>query len=534
MTARRDLAVVLAFAALSTAPFLNKAWNIDEPCFLAMARHLLADPFHPTGFLYNWHGWTEPMARINPNPPLAPYLIAPALWASGGSPWLTRLMLLPFDLLAAASLYFLAARFLKKPLLPTLIVLAGPAWSINMPMLTAEKWVAAFGLAGLALLVQDSRSRGRLWFSAALLALALLAKLSAAFLLAPAIAWSWTRLAPGRRFRFCAAVIAPAAIATLAGGETRLVGLWHHTLPGTGAGPGPAHALRAFLAFTGGCLLPAAVWPLLGRRPRFAWLALGAAAALLLFMPALDFKPAALADRLTGVLFSCGALLAFWDASRTDDSAEGRAFWRAWLAAAAFLQLFVYWSIVSRFILFLVPPLTFSAAGALERRLSPGRLSRVYAASLAAAFSVSLALGWVDWRYASVQVKAAHDAARLPRAPGARLWFTGHWGLQEYLEAAGAKGLDQDRGGWDEVAAGDLVVVPAVNALMIEPASPPAARTVLAGEAQCSVPLRLISGRRGQAGFYSSASGFLPYSFSREPLDLFAFIEKLRLTPPSH
>ena len=111
---------------------------------------------------------------------------------------------------------------------------------------------------------------------------------------------------------------------------------------------------------------------------------------------------------------------------------------------------------------------------------------------------------------------------RRPRPPGSRVWFTGHWGLQQYLEAAGARGLDLSRGGWDEVASGDFVVVPFHNSSVLMPRSRLRGRTeeLLA---DTRVPLRLIG---GGAGFYSSVFGFLPYALSREPLDRLRLSEK--------
>jgi hypothetical protein len=524
---KRELLVVVLFSLASSALFLNKAWNIDEPCFLAMARHALADPLHPTDFDFNWHGSAEPMARVNPNPPLVPLLVAPALAASGGREWLTRLLLLPFDLLAAASLYLLAASFLDEPLLPVLIVLAGPAWWIDMPMVAAEKWVAAFGLAGLALLARAGKSSARFWTSAVLLALAMLAKLSGVFWLLPALALARARGArPPRVAAYALVVFVPALLVVAAGAGTRAEGVWSHTLGSPYASLGPAHTARAFLAFVGGCALPACAWPLLGRKARGAALAAGVVAAAVLFLPKFDMEPVRLVDRLSGAVFAFGALLILRETARPEKTDEGAALWRAWLLSAAALQLFVYWSVVARYVLFLVPPLTFAAARGLENRLNARARRRVYAASLAVCAVLSLALGWVDYSYAGAQKLVAAAVGQSERKPGARLWYTGHWGLQEYMELQGASGLDRARGGWDEVSAGDRVVLPTANALVIQPP----AGLKLGGSAAaigCVVPLRLISGFDGQAGFYSSASGFLPYSFSREPLDRFAFIEKL-------
>jgi hypothetical protein len=363
--------------------------------------------------------------------------------------------------------------------------------------------------------------------SAILLALAVLAKLSGVFWLAPALAWAREHGAPPRRLALYAAVVLfPAAAAFAAGGGDRLAGLWSHTAGTPYAGLGTAQNARAFLAFIGGCVLPAGLWPLLGAKGERDHLFAGAAAAAILFLPWFDADSVRFVDRLTGFVFACGALLVLREAARRRAGGDGRIIWQPWIVAAGVLQLFVYWSVVARYILFLVPPLTFAAARGLEVRLSDRRRRRVYRFSLASAAAVSLALSYVDFSYADAQRYAASAVSAAARAPGARLWFTGHWGLQEYMERAGALALDRGRGGWSEVAAGDRVLVPTVNALTIRPDVGVHARTSSAA-VDCGVPLRLISGWGGEGGFYSSASGFLPYSLSLEPIDRFAFVEKL-------
>jgi hypothetical protein len=39
------------------------------------------------------------------------------------------------------------------------------------------------------------------------------------------------------------------------------------------------------------------------------------------------------------------------------------------------------------------------------------------------------------------------------------------------------------------------------------------------------VPLRLLSRQGGQAGFYTSVSGFLPFALSREPVEEISLFE---------
>ena len=78
--------------------------------------------------------------------------------------------------------------------------------------------------------------------------------------------------------------------------------------------------------------------------------------------------------------------------------------------------------------------------------------------------------------------------------------------------------LDQSPKGWSQVKPGDLIVAAAVNSNGPLP-HVPATRLLAVRQAGSAVPLRLMSGWSSQAGFYSSARGFLPYALSAEPLE---------------
>ncbi len=235
---KRDLAIACGFALLVQLPFLGKAYHMDEPFFLAAARHILQDPLHPFGFEFNWYGRSAPVAEIIHTPPLLPYLLAGALKLTGGSEGLMRLAFLPFDLAACAALCLLASRFLARPLLPVLIAVAGPAYLINMNHLMAEKPAAAFGFFSLHSLVRgiDARSAAWYWASAGLLAAAVMSKYHAAFLLLPALAYAWHRGTPARRlWGYMALALGPLAAAlawdALSGG-TVLKGAWSYSASG--------------------------------------------------------------------------------------------------------------------------------------------------------------------------------------------------------------------------------------------------------------------------------------------------------------
>ena len=198
--------------------------------------------------------------------------------------------------------------------------------------------------------------------------------------------------------------------------------------------------------------------------------------------------------------------------------------WAAWIAAALAASAANY-ALSGRSMLLLLPPWVLSWA---QRREAQG-LAResVYRAAFTAMAALSLALGYVDWRYAESQRVVAEEIARPFVRQGRRVWYTGHWGLQHYMDAAGAHPLERDGAEWSAVSRGDIVVIPSVNAWIVAPE-----KNVLGRQSNLTidsgVPLRLMRFDAAQAGFYSSGWGFLPYTISREPIERFTLFERVR------
>lgn len=520
----RGAGLCAVFAALLALPFLGKPFHVDEPFFLAVARHILADPLHPLAFEFNWYGRARPMAELNNTPPLLAYLVAGALKLGGGGEAATRLFFLPFDMLAAASLYGLAARLLKRPLLPVLVLLAGPGFALTMEHLMAEKLMAAFGFGALYMFVcgADDGDRRRLWAASLLLSLALLSKYAAVLFVVPLAAYGFARRLSLRALLLHLGL----PFLPLAGWLLLNAGAfscaWRVTTQSVSLLPSAwSHRLRALLSFAGGTALAAAVWPFLAYRSRGRGFYVLSYGVLLLFIPFFDLAPVVRPfDRALGAALSWGAA---WGLLRLLLARGGpeRALWGPWAAAAAALCL-LYWSVAARLVLFLLPPLVFSAARALEKSWEARRLWRLYAVTLTVSLALTAALAWTDLAYARTQRDIAREIQAA--AAGRRVWFAGQWGLKYYMERAGAVPLDAGRGGWEEVRPGDLVLVPTANANILKPARPARAR-VTARQVDWPVPLRLISAFGGEGGFYSSVTGFLPYSPSLEPLERFALVE---------
>jgi len=513
---------------------MGKAFHMDEPLFLAPALHILKDPFHPLAFSYNWYGETVPMSRLNNTPPLFLYMLALSLKCTGGRPFPMRLFFLPLDFLAAGSLFLLAGRFLKKPLLPTLLALASPGYFVGLNLLYPDKAAAAFGFFGLYAWVRGVDDKSPSWKSLAVgaLALALLCKYLAVVFLVPAAAYAlWRREPLKKTAALATAALAPVglylALNFLHGGGA-FSSAWRTTAQSLSAAPWMKR-WRAALAGVGGCCAAAALWPLFAGKPRWKTLAAAVVAAAFLFLPLWDAaRPAPrLLDRGTGVVMAFAALYGLAALLSAEDKSAGWALWTSWAGAVFLMEAFVYWSVMARVTALLVPPLIFAWAGILERRLEQKALAVLYGLSLAATLALSLGLAWVDSCYAGAQSQAALVAAQLAGKNG-RLWTTSHWGLQYYVEQNGGQELDALRGGWNEVRPGDTVVWSQVNTNELIPG-----RRFLVDAKQINwenpLPLRLMSSPDGEAGFYSSVYGFLPYSFSRAPLDEFFFA---KILPP--
>lgn len=512
MTRRdRELAVVVAAALLVSLPFLGKGFHVDEPFFLDRARELLS------GAVWTPRAWSD----YNNNPPVILWLLAAATRLAGESEAALRALLLPLDAFAAASLYLLFARFLKRPLAWALLAVLSPAYALNMGHLMAEKPAMAFGLAALWTLVKgaDERRTGWLALSAALLSAAVMSKYAAVALF-PAAAWYLWRAGFGLRSLAAYAAVAASAPGAyllwdaLSGGGV-MSGV-ATTLSGASSGQwarGP-HRVRSLFCFFGGLSVFSWFWPLTaGRRTLIA----SSAASVILFSSYFDSAPVRLLDRVLGAWLAAGAFAAF-AALAGARRAAGRDVWYPWLLGSTAVAA-AYWSVMARVVLFAIPPMVLGFAAWMETQTEENRTGLPWAGVIAAA-ALSLSLGWVDFRYAGAQKDLAAELS----ARGRPVWCAAKLGLRHYLLRAGAKPLDAETD-WERMAPGDLAVF-AKTTTNFKPSLP---RPVNAErrEVSCLVPLRLISGFGGEGGFYSNISGFLPFSPGTELVEEFTVVESL-------
>ena len=147
-----EILVIVMFVLAVTLPFINKAYHIDDAAFLFIADQIGKDPLHPYSFIAEWGNGPKQAIFLN-DTPFLPYLIALLTYLLGRKEWILHLVYIIFPLTAAISFYFFAKKFLKKALIPALIMVAMPTFLPNAHNLMFDVPVLAAWMLAITLFV---------------------------------------------------------------------------------------------------------------------------------------------------------------------------------------------------------------------------------------------------------------------------------------------------------------------------------------------------------------------------------------------
>jgi len=515
-------------------PFVDKAFNIDDPLFIWMAQHIQTNPGNPYGFAVNWYGTDMLMSAINKNPPLVSYYIAAAASVLGWSePALHLAFLLP-ALAVAIGMYLIARRFCEHPLLAALAGLLTPVFfmtglTVMSDMLMLAFWVFAvyFWIQGIETGKPRALALAALLIGAAALtkyfAISLIPLLgtysivkqrrvggSLLYLLAPVALLAWyqwtTHQLYGRGL-----LLDAAAYAT----DTRPI-----------YNKGAILKLYIGLVFTGGCIASALFFA------RQLWsstaLALGALAAMLSAVAIASFSTMAAGPGTVPAHWLLALQLAIWgtagatllvlaalDLHRQRDADSMFLF--LWMIGTFVFAGFINWTTNGRSILPMIVPAGILIARRLERRAAstrPGKLPATIIPFVATA-ALSLAVTWADFRFAETGRTGARMIQEKYAAIAGSAWFQGHWGFQYYMQQRGAKALDVRN---LHFARGDILAVPTTNTNIY--AMAPGSTTLEAVEVPVCSWLATMNSGAG-AGFYADVFGPLPFAFGSIPAERF-------------
>ena len=522
------LIVVLAPVVL-LAPFMNKAFHIDDTVFLWAAKHIQSYPLDFYGFMANWYGFEMPMSQINQNPPLTSYYIALVASLFGWSePALHAAFLLPAIGLCTGT-FSLARHLSPAPLVASLITAVSPVFLVSSTNVMSDTTMVAFYVWAAALWVQGFKQKSSFCLCCAgiLIALASLTKYFGITMAPLLLIYS---LVHQRRVGvWLIYLVLPVLV--LLGYE------WcTHSLYGQGlfsnaiiyafqqsVTSGSSLLSKTFtgLSFTGGSLAGILFFmPFLWYRRTWAvWaLFLGIIATALMLMNAVGPLQLITAEGIRWSILLQFALfivvgiqvllLAAIDVQKNRDAASVLLF--LWVWGVVLFASYFNWTINARVVFPLLP----AAAILIMRRLCQRRDYFAHHSDLrvliplTAAACVALAVTWADFTLANCQRSAAsllHE--KLTVYPKTH-WFEGHWGFQYYMESSGAKALDYKKSTLNK---DDIVIIPSNNSnLRLLPKDKFQQIEVLS-----LMPCRWLATLHKSlgAGFYWDAKGPLPFVF---------------------
>ncbi len=507
-------------------PFLNRAFNIDDPLTLWTAKHILEDPIHFFDYPVNWGGVEGQAYLIIKNPPLSMYYAALVGAVAGfGEPVMHAAFLLPAALMGFGT-YRVASRFCSRPLFASFAAVLTPAVLISASTVMSTLSMLALYVVALDLwLLGLERRRQSFFFAAAIVMTAsALTQYFGASLVPLVLAYTLAR--ERKAGWWLAALAIPVAAIIVYDLVTRQlfgVGLFfeagNYSQSYRGQeGPSLASQVIVGLLFTGGCVW-IALWflPLLGRRAQLAAGIAAAAAAVFGFAfagPIVLQGAARSADvpQLTltfhVAVFLTSAVLLFglaaYDLYKTR-SADSLLL-LLWVGGTFTFSAVLNWTTNGRSLLAMAPPVAILVMRELDRRGVWADWRRKAAWGLLAGMGAGcLVLVVADYTLANSARSAARYLMReFPTTEGRRVYL-GHWGFQYYVEKGYYEHIDL-RG--TPVGPGDLVVMPDNNMRTIEV---PEIYSHYFPVSFKVFPWASTFDYRVGAGFYSSTWGALPF-----------------------
>lgn len=524
IAARFPAVVPMAVALLCLLPFLNRAFSMDDPLFIWMAKHILGHPADPYGFSVNWYGVDHPMSFVMKNPPLNSYYIAAVSGIVGMSEVALHLAFLLPAIAAVLGTYLLARRLCGHPVEATLVAVLTPVFLICSSTVMCDTMMLAFWVWSVFLWVKGLEEN-RSWMlalSCVLIAACALTKYYGAVLIPLLLAYSiiskrrlgWWLL----HFLIPVAILAAYEYWTRAlyGRGLLLDAFWyareHRPLLETISVRRDITAL----AFTGGCIAGVIfhahlLWT---RKALMGWIgliAVLAAAGITASLGSSMFKPETkvgwmlilqlalfTVSGLSLVVLACKDYLS----RRNADSA---------LLFLWFMGVFAFaglanWTMNGRALLPMAPVAGILIVRRIEQiskgKQDPGP-SLVWPLILSA--GLALIVAHADCRFANSQRMAA-SVIYSHYNTGDRMWFEGHWGFQYYMQTLGADPFAFDK---SELKKGDVLVTPAKNTNAVPIIDESCTTAAAFPVDRCLSTMSPASG----TGFHSDVWGPVPFAF---------------------
>ncbi len=541
----RDLAILVLVIVGCAVPFLSQPFHMDDNFYMDMARSARAHPLFPNDAPYDFAGYHVSETGSHSHPPLETYTLAVIQHFAGEGPgreWIYHSLFLFFPVLAGLSIYFLSARFLERPVWPSLtlavcplVVVMGHNLMTDMP--TLALWLAA---ATSFVYAVDS-GRKRLYLASAVFQIAAMFFSYQAVSLVLLLGFYQFR----KRGRALGWLVLAFPLVCL-GAWIILSSVHYHrfVLAGTAGyvqslGPLSAAALGkkavAFLEYQGWLtVFPLFLLYVFARGLRGRLFALAVLVSLYVAQIAVPGyrtvdKSIFVVGLVTGAFVVGQMAVLFWKSFLSRDSEPcGLARSAAQFLALWYFGVTAYCQLIlpegsARYILPLIPPVLIMFYRRLEiMEVSEYRADRppLLNSAMVASGSFVLTLAWglflaqADFEFARIYPRAAAEYKSL--SEGLESYLTGEWGFRYYLNKAGVKPLPADE---SSVGGGSLIVTPKLAMPYDMPVDLRSMAEPFASlRFDLKTPFRTMD-TVTPAGFYSTGWGLIPFSVSDQSLE---------------
>lgn len=526
-----SIVILTLISSVCLAPFLNKAFHIDDPLFLWSAMHIQTDPTDFYAFDVNWYGKEMPMSLVTKNPPLASYYIAFVAYLFGWGEATLHSAFLIFAITAAIGTYLLSREFCSRPLVAALAGVLTPVFLLSsttvmcdIMMLSFWVWALFFGIVGI-----KKDSIPFLVIANIFITVCSLTKYYGIVLIPLLFVYALAK----KRRPGSWAIFFLIPVATLAAYQWLTYNLYGRGLLSDAfsfamgyRNPGGSDFLTEAitgLSFTGGSFIIVLFCSFFLWKKRTLVIGLLLTTLLVLIFSYLlppsriqtlhgnGFNWAFIVQCLVFSFAGAGVLsLAVTDIWRRKDAESLLLFF--WVIGTFVFASFLNWSVNGRTFLPMAPAVGMLLLRRMEYLGSYGpQRDRLIFLPLALSLLVSISVVNADYRLANAASRKAEELSL--KYTDTNIWFQGHWGFQYYMEKFGGKAIDMTK---LNITPGDVLIIP-LNNINIHQLPDNLISNLLEIsyiEPHCCVTT--MNESLG-AGFYSGTFGLLPFALGPVP-----------------
>ncbi len=528
-TLRHQRLIAFFIPLLLSAPFINRAFFVDDSYFVQIATWLKDNPSKPYDFTADDaaignHGWEKDGFVRMVNPLVHQYYLAALMKVAGARIWVLRFGTVLLTGFAAVFVFELARRWTDHGLFATLLTAASPPYWLTAHSLLIDSTMGFFFVGALFFFIRCSETGD--WSSGALsgvfMGLAMLSKYTAALIFPLTAVWfvlKWKKV-PAKLPLFLAWVIGAGALIAYSVWTAKLYGR-PHILAASSRMVGhfgwPKLAMLAIF-LSGACLTPLAGWVGAPRWLIVVGVALGTVLTGLFFSSVGGFP--LVSSVLLGLWIATSAVFLIRTVSDAPAWVWPRdAFLAAWILGFVAMMLVVMDWVAVRYYHIVAPAAAIAAVRVFERRGESA--TRWIAWSTLFVFVFTALLGYADYQQAEPARRIGAILHEQGFEGGPRHFYLGDSFTMSYLRDDG----------WVPAFAsttfqpGDLVLSKEVTMPLVwfvQKRLP--LRAVATYDFPTWFPIKVMD-FRASAGFYASVWGALPFTWSTGPWERFRLYE---------